>query len=78
LLLEARNNYQASLAALSAILGYADQQDFRIVEEQAAISAPAKDVSPLIQQALQQHPEVLALQDQVQAAQKFGSAEHDL
>jgi len=33
---------------------------------------------PLIQQALQQRPEILALQDQVQAAQKFGSAEHDL
>ena len=78
LLLEARNNYQASLAALSAILGYPDQQDFRLVEEQAPLAAPAPDVLPLIQQALQQRPEILALQDQVQAAQKFGNAEHDL
>ena len=78
LLLEARNNYQASLAALSAILGYPDQQDFQLVEEQTTIAAPALDVGPLIQQALQQRPEVLALQDQVQAAQKFGNAEHDL
>jgi outer membrane protein len=78
LLLEARNNYQASLAALSAILGFPDQQEFRLVEEQSAIAAPALDVSPLIRQALQQRPEVLALQDQVQAAQKFASAEHDL
>jgi outer membrane protein len=78
LLLEARNNYQASLAALSAILGFPDQQEFQLVEEQSAIAAPALDVSPLIQQALQQRPEVLALQDEVQAAQKFGSAEHDL
>jgi outer membrane protein len=78
LLLEARNNYQASLAALSAILGYPDQQDFRLVEEQAPLAAPAPDVLPLIQQALQQRPEILALQDQVQSAQKFGSAEHDL
>lgn len=78
LLLEARNNYQASLASLSAILGYPDQQDFQPVEEQAAIAAPAPDVSPLIQQALQQRPEVLALQDEVQSAQKFSSAEHDL
>jgi outer membrane protein len=78
LLLEARNNYQASLATLSAILGYPDQQDFQLLEEQAAIAAPASDVSPLIQQALQQRPEVLALQDEVQAAQKFRSAEHDL
>jgi len=78
LLLEARNNYRASLAALSAILGYPDQQDFQLVEEQAAIAAPAPDVSPLIQQALQQRPEVLALQDEVQSAQKFSNAEHDL
>ena len=78
LLLEARNNYQSSLASLSAILGYPDQQDFQLLEEQAAIAAPAPDVSPLIQQALQQRPEVLALQDEVQSAQKFSSAEHDL
>ena len=78
MLLEAHNNYQSSLAALSAILGYPDQQDFRLLEEQTAIAAPALDVSPLIQLALEQRPEVLALQDEVQAAQKFGSAEHDL
>src|SRR5260370_40079385 len=78
LLLEAHDNFQASLAALSAILGYPDQQDFQLVEEQAPLAAPAPDVSPLIQQALQQRPEVAALQEQVQAAQKFGSAEHDL
>jgi outer membrane protein len=78
LLLEAHNNYQASLAGLSAILGYPDEQDFQLLEEQNAIAAPAPDVSPLIQQALQQRPEVLALQDEVQAAQKFSSAEHDL
>jgi outer membrane protein len=78
LLLEARNNYQASLASLSAILGYPDQQDFQLLEEQAPIAAPAPDVSPLIQQALQQRPEVLALQDEVQSAQKFSNAEHDL
>ncbi len=78
LLLEAQNNYEASLAGLSAILGYQDEQNFQLVEELAAIAPPSLDVLPLIQQALQQRPEVLALQDQVQAAQKFGSAEHDL
>jgi outer membrane protein len=78
LLFEAHNNYQASLAGLSAVLGYPNEQDFQLVEEQTAIAAPAPDVLPLIQQALQQRPEVLALQDEVQAAQKFGSAEHDL
>jgi len=75
LLLEAHNNYQTSLAALSAILGYSD---FQLAEEPAVIAAPALDVLPLIQQALQQRPEVAALQNEVEAAQKFSSAEHDL
>src|SRR5260370_7311710 len=78
LLLEARNNYQASLAALSAILGYPDQQDFRLVEEQAPLAAPAADVLPLIEQALQQRPAILPLQAQAQPPQKFCTAEHDL
>jgi outer membrane protein len=78
LLLEAKNNYETSLAVLSAILGFLDEQDFQLVEEPAAIAPPALDVLPLIQQALQQRPEVAALQDEVEAAQKFGSAEHDL
>jgi outer membrane protein len=78
LLLEAENNYQTSLAGLSAILGFPDEQNFQLVEESVTIAPPTLDVLPLIQQALQQRPEVLALQDQVQAAQKFGSAEHDL
>jgi outer membrane protein len=78
LLLEAKNNYETSLAALSAILGYPDEQDFQLVEEPAAIAPPAQDALPLVQQALQHRPEVLALQEEVQASQKFSRAEHDL
>jgi outer membrane protein len=78
LLLEAHNNYETSLAALSAILGYPDEQNFQLVEEPASNASPALEVAPLIQQALQQRPEVGALQAQIDAAQKFSSAEHDL
>ena len=78
LLLEAQNNYQGSLASLSAILGYSDEQSFLLLEEPANNAPPALDVLPLIQQALNQRPEVAALQDEVDAAEKFGSAEHDL
>jgi outer membrane protein len=78
LLLEAQNNYQTSLAALSAILGYSDEQNFQLVEETSPVPPPAADVAPLIQQALQQRPEIKALQFEVESAQKFGSAEHDL
>ncbi|HKW56804.1 MAG TPA: TolC family protein [Candidatus Acidoferrum sp.] len=76
--LEARNNYQTSLAALSAVLGFSDEQHFQLVEEANPLVPPAPDAAPLIQQALQQRPEIRALQYQVESAQKFGNAERDL
>lgn len=78
LLLEARNNFQAALAGLSAVLGYPSEQNFQLVEETAPLTPPAPDVRPLIQQALQQRLEIIALQFQVESAKKFGNAEHDL
>jgi outer membrane protein len=80
LLLEARNNYQASLAVLSAILGYQDEQPFDLIEsaQTQAVTPPPPDAQPLILQALQQRPEVSSLQYQMESAQKNASAEHDL
>jgi outer membrane protein len=78
LLLEAVNNYDAALNALSAILGYKDLQNFDPVEEIKEASPPAPDVNPLVLQALLQRPEIQALQDQVSGAEKFSNAEHDL
>ena len=76
--LEARNNYAAALATLSAILGYPDQQTFDLVESSSAPEQPDLDVNPLIQKALRQRPELLSLQDQVTSTEKFAHAEHDL
>jgi outer membrane protein len=76
--LDAQDNYEASLSVLSAILGFPDRQDFALVEPTAAITPPAGDAAPLIQQALEQRPEVKGLKDEVVAAEKFGRAEHDL
>jgi len=78
LLLEAENNYQASLAGLSAILGYPDERDFELTEEAQVIAPPAPEAQPLILQALQQRPEIAALQFEVQSAEKTAGAEHDL
>jgi outer membrane protein len=78
LLLEARNNFDASLATLSAILGYPDQQNFQLVDDVKELAQPSPDVQPLISQALRQRPEVAALQLEVQSATKNASAEHDL
>jgi outer membrane protein len=80
LLLEARNNYQTSLAVLSAILGFQDEQPFDLVEpaQTQAVTPPPPDAQPLIVQALQQRPEVSSLQYQIESAHKNASAEHDL
>jgi outer membrane protein len=78
LLLEARNNFQAALAGLSAVLGYPTEQNFQLVEGTTPLPPPALDLQPLIQQALKQRPEIQALQFEVESAQKFGNAEHDL
>jgi len=78
LLLDAQNNYDASLSTLSAVLGYPDRQDFAPVEPTEQVAPPAADAVPLIRQALQQRPEVQSLAEQVSAAAKFSKAEHDL
>jgi outer membrane protein len=78
LLLESRNNYDASFSTLSAILGYQHREIFAVAEPESQPSTPAPDCSSLIQEALQARPEVLALENEVSSAEKFGKAEHDL
>ena len=78
LLLEARNNYGAALATLSAVLGYPNDQNFEPAEQGGEISPPPLEVNSLIAQALEQRPEVASLKDQVLAAEHNARAEHDL
>jgi len=79
LLLESNNNYEASLSTLSAIMGYPDRQNFRAIDPQQQASAPPLiEPTQLIQKALQQRPEIQAMQNEVVSAEKFGRSEHDL
>lgn len=78
LLIESQNNYQTALAGLSAILGYNDEQNFKLVEENINTTTPSPTVEALIAEAMQQRPEIASLQNQLQAAVKNASAEHDL
>jgi outer membrane protein len=78
LVLDAQSNENAALAALSAVLGYPGVQDFQLVEDTTAITAPAANVDDLISEALAMRPEILALGFQYQSAQKFQAAERDL
>jgi outer membrane protein len=78
LMLDSESNYDASLTTLSAILGYPDKQDFNAVESVQTENPPAADPVQLIQQAMQNRPEILSLRNEVTSAEKFGRAEHDL
>ncbi len=78
LLLDAENNQDAALAALSAVLGYPGLRNFQLVEDTTPITLPPGNVDDLIASAFAMRPEILALDFQYQSAEKFQSAEHDL
>ena len=78
LLLDAQNNYQASLSQLSQILGYTEQQNFTLLDTGAEVKAPPENVSQLQDQAFSNRPEISAQIDEYQAAQHFQKAERDL
>ena len=78
LLLDAQNNENSSFAALSAVLGYSNLQNFQLVEDTTPNVAPPENVDELIATAFNVRPEILALEFQSEAAQKFQKAERDL
>ena len=78
LLLDAQNNDKAALANLSAVLGFSTQHDFILIEDKEQPSVPLSDVDALIAEAFAKRPEMLALNYQFQASQKFRNAERDL
>ena len=78
LLLDAENNQDAALAALSAVLGYPGVQNFQLIEDTTPVASPPGNVDDLIASAFAIRPEILALDFQYRSAEKFQSAEHDL
>ena len=78
LLLDAENNNNAALAALSEVLGYSNLQNFQLVEDTTPFSNPPQNVDQLIVDAMQKRPELAALNYGYRAAEKFRVAERDL
>ena len=78
LLLDAQNNENAALAALSAVLGFSSLQNFQLVDDSTPTAPPPGNVDDLISIAFTVRPEILALQFQSESAQKFRIAERDL
>ncbi len=77
LLIQAQNNLQASFADLSAALGYPDQRTFTLVEEPLP-GAPPSDLQQMINDALQNRPELIAERFNVESAGSYATAERDL
>jgi outer membrane protein len=75
--LDAKSNADASMAVLDAVLGLDRSTVYHLVEDTAAPQPPPADVDPLIQTAVQQRPDLLALNLDTQSAQKFARAERD-
>ncbi|MGC2636964.1 MAG: TolC family protein [Acidobacteriaceae bacterium] len=75
--LDAQNNADSSMATLDAVLGIDHPETFRLVEDTAAPAPPPPDVDGLIRTALQQRPDLQALNLDGQSAQKYARAEWD-
>ncbi len=77
LLLDAQNQYLKNLDALSAVLGYDHPQNYQLADDSAAPPLPPPDVDALVKLALQQRPDLIALNYTQKAAHKFSRAEHE-
>jgi outer membrane protein len=75
--LDAQNNVDSTIAALTAILGFDSQVQYDLSEDQTQAPAPPADVEVLINTALQQRPDLQALAYDQQAAEKFRRAQRD-
>jgi outer membrane protein len=75
--LNAQSNADSSMAALDAVLGLDRQVTYDLAEDTSPLSLPPQDVDPLVQLALQQRPDLQALNLSQQAAVKFSHAERD-
>lgn len=76
--LDAQNNVDSTLAALTAVLGFDKQVTYELRESNAELPAPPADVDVLINTAMQQRPDLQALNYDAQAAEKFRRAQRAL
>lgn len=79
LLVDAKNDAQAAMAALNDVLGSETYQEYTLVDETGGNPPPApQDSGALVQTAMTGRPDLAALNDQLLAARQYSTAEHDL
>lgn len=75
--LDAENNVNSTIAALTAVLGFDKFMNYELSDEDAPEPAPPQDIDVLLNTALQQRPDLQALTYGQQAAEKFRRAQRD-
>jgi outer membrane protein len=77
LMVNAKNNRDAAYAVLSETLGLPNQQPFTLVEPEPQVP-PGKDIDAIIRQALENRPDLKALELAQSADEHFATAEERL
>ncbi len=75
--IDAENRAASTMATLDAVLGLDHNQWFHLISSSSAPPAPPVDYKALVQQALQQRPDLQALHYQSQSAKKYARSEWD-
>jgi outer membrane protein len=77
LLQKAQNDFDSAMASLSAVMGYREQQHFNLVEEAPPPIGFENDVSPLVDKALRDRPELARFRDERDAALRLARSLRD-
>jgi outer membrane protein len=77
LLLDAQTEYNHDINALTAVLGFDHPMTYTLVENGGSVISPPPDQDQLVQMALKQRPDLMALDYDQQAAKKYSRAERD-
>lgn len=75
--LDAQNNADSAMAALDDILGLDHSVTFRLKQSSSTAQPPAEQCQPLIDLALKQRPDLLALQYHQQSATKLARSDRE-
>jgi outer membrane protein len=75
LLIQAQNDLKSAEAELAAAMGLPSQTDFTLSQEPLPAALPDR-LEPLIQDAIQNRPELKSLRLEQNAAERFAKAEH--
>lgn len=75
--LDAQNNVDSTIAALSAVLGFDKEVRYELSDDETQLPSPPLDVDVLVKTALQQRPDLQAMTYDQQAAEKFRRAQRD-